>query len=233
MKRIGTLGIVALVCASLAAVPTLAGNIVGKVTYAGTAPAPKPIPITKDKEVCSREPHVDESLVVAADKGLANVVVYIKDAPNAPKMAVPAKAPELDQKSCKFHPHIQIIPAGGTLEVLNNDGILHNIHTYPKNNPPINQAQPKFKTKMPIKFEKPDTIRLSCDVHTWMNGWLIVAPNAWYTVSGPDGTFKIENVAPGTYTVSFWQETLGTQTAQVTVAASGDAKADLAFPAKK
>jgi plastocyanin len=233
MKRIGTLGIVALVCASLAAVPTLAGNIVGKVTYAGTAPAPKPIPITKDKEVCSREPHVDESLVVAADKGLANVVVYIKDAPNAPKMAVPAKAPELDQKSCKFHPHIQIIPAGGTLEVLNNDGILHNIHTYPKNNPPVNQAQPKFKTKMPIKFEKPDTIRLSCDVHTWMNGWLIVAPNAWYTVSGPDGTFKIENVAPGTYTVSFWQETLGTQTAQVTVAASGDAKADLAFPAKK
>jgi len=233
MKRIGTLGIVALVCASLAAVPTLAGNIVGKVTYAGTAPAPKPIPITKDKEVCSREPHVDESLVVAADKGLANVVVYIKDAPNAPKMAVPAKAPELDQKSCKFHPHIQILPAGGTLEVLNNDGILHNIHTYPKNNPPVNQAQPKFKTKMPIKFEKPDTIRLSCDVHTWMNGWLIVAPNAWYTVSGPDGTFKIENVAPGTYTVSFWQETLGTQTAQVTVAASGDAKADLAFPAKK
>lgn len=233
MKRIGTLGIVALVCASLAAVPTLAGNIVGKVTYAGTAPAPKPIPITKDKEVCSREPHVDESLVVAADKGLANVVVYIKDAPNAPKMAVPAKAPELDQKSCKFHPHIQIIPAGGTLEVLNNDGILHNIHTYPKNNPPVNQAQPKFKTKMPIKFEKPDTVRLSCDVHTWMNGWLIVAPNAWYTVSGPDGTFKIENVAPGTYTVSFWQETLGTQTAQVTVAASGDAKADLAFPAKK
>jgi plastocyanin len=233
MKRIGTLGIVALICASLAAVPALAGNVVGKVTYAGTAPAPKPIPITKDKEVCSREPHVDETLVVAADKGLANVVVYIKDAPNAPKMAVPAKAPELDQKSCKFHPHIQIIAAGSTLDVLNNDGILHNIHTYPKNNPPINQAQPKFKTKMPIKFDKPDTIRLSCDVHTWMNGWLIVAPNAWYTVSAPDGTFKIENVAPGTYTVSFWQETLGTQTAQVTVAASGDAKADLTFPAKK
>jgi plastocyanin len=176
---------------------------------------------------------VDESLVVAADKGLANVVVYIKDAPNAPKMAMPAKAPELDQRSCKFHPHIQIIPAGGTLDILNNDGILHNIHTYPKNNPPINQAQPKFKTKMPVKFEKPDTIKLTCDVHTWMNGWLIVAPNAWYTVSGPDGTFKIENVAPGTYTLSYWQETLGTQTAQVTVAASGDVKADLTFPAKK
>ncbi len=233
MKRIGTLGIVALICACLAAVPALAGNVVGKVSYAGPAPAPKTVPITKDKEVCSREPHVDESLVVAADKGLANVVVYIKDAPNAPKMAIPAKAPELDQRSCKFHPHVQIIPAGGTLDILNNDGILHNIHTYPKNNPPINQAQPKFKTKMPIKFEKPDTIKLTCDVHTWMNGWLIVAPNAWYTVSGPDGTFKIENVAPGAYTLSYWQETLGTQTAQVTVAASGDVKADLTFPAKK
>jgi plastocyanin len=233
MKRIGTLGIVALICACLAAVPALAGNVVGKVTYAGPVPTPKPIPITKDKDVCSREPHVDETLVVAADKGMANVVVYIKDAPNAPKMAIPAQDPQLDQRSCKFHPHIQIIPAGGTLDVLNNDGILHNIHTYPKNNPPVNQAQPKFKTKMPIKFDKPDTIRLSCDVHTWMNGWLIVAPNAWYTVSKPDGTFKIENVAPGTYTLSYWQETLGTQTAQITVAASGDAKADLTFPEKK
>ena len=233
MKRIGILGIVALTCASLAAVPALAGNIVGKVSYAGTAPAPKPIPITKDKDICSREPHVDESLVVAADKGLANVVVYIKDAPSAPKMAIPAKDPELDQRSCKFHPHVQIIPAGGTLQVLNNDGILHNIHTYPKNNPPVNQAQPKFKTKMPLKFDKPDTIKLSCDVHTWMNGWLIVAPHAWYTVSGADGAFKIENVAPGTYTLSYWQETLGTQTAQVTVPATGDAKADFSFPAKK
>ncbi len=232
MNRLGNTLILGLVCLALASVPVAAGNIVGKVTYAGTAPPPKAISITKDKEVCSREPHHDESLVVAPDKGLANVVVYIKNAPGAPKMPVPAKAPELDQRSCKFHPHVQIIPAGGTMNVLNNDGILHNIHTYPKNNPPVNKAQPKFKKVMPLSFEKPDNVRMACDVHSWMSGWLIVAPHAWYTLSGADGSFKIGNVAPGTYTLSYWQETLGTKTAQVTVPATGDAKADFVFPAK-
>ena len=233
MKRIASLVVAGCACAALGMVPARAGSIVGKVTYAGPAPAPKTITVTKDKDVCSREPHPDETLVVAADKGLANVVVYIKDAPAAPKMAIPVKNPELDQRSCKFHPHVQIIPAGSTMDVLNNDGILHNIHTYPKNNTPVNQAQPKFKTRMSLKFDKPDTVKLTCDVHTWMNGWLIVAPHAWYTVSGPDGTFKLDNVAPGTYTLSYWQETLGSQTAQVTVPATGEAKADFAYPAKK
>jgi plastocyanin len=233
MKRIASLLLAILVCAALGAAPASAGNIVGKVIYAGNAPAAKPIVVTKDKEACSREPHSDESLVVAADKSIANVVVFIKDAPGAPKMAMPAKNPELDQRSCKFHPHVQMIPAGGTLDVLNNDGILHNIHTYPKNNPPINQAQPKFKTRMPVKFEKPDTVKLTCDVHTWMTGWLIVAPHAWYSVTAADGSFKLPNVTPGTYTVSYWQETLGTQTAQVTVPASGDATANFTFPEKK
>jgi len=233
MKRIASLVVAGCACAALGMVPARAGSIVGKVTYAGPAPAPKTITVTKDKDVCSREPHPDETLVVAADKGLANVVVYIKDAPAAPKMAIPAKNPELDQRSCKFHPHVQIIPAGSTMDVLNNDGILHNIHTYPKNNTPVNQAQPKFKTRMSLKFDKPDTVKLTCDVHTWMNGWLIVAPHAWYTVSGSDGTFKLDNVAPGTYTLSYWQETLGSQTAQVTVPATGEAKADFAYPAKK
>ena len=233
MKRIVNILAASLACLALGALPVLAGNIAGKVTYGGTPPPQKPLTVTKDKEVCGREAHADESLVVAPDKGIANVVIYIQDAPSAPKMAVPATNPQLDQRSCKFHPHVQIIPAGGTLDVLNNDGILHNLHTYPKNNPPVNQAQPKFKKVMPLKFQKPDTIRIACDVHTWMNGWLVVAPHAWYALSKPDGTFTMGNVAPGTYTLSYWQETLGVQTAQVTVPATGDAKADLTFPAKK
>lgn len=233
MKRTVSILTVGAACLALGAFTAGASTIVGKVTYGGAPPAQKTITVTKDKEICGREAHPDETLVVNPDKGIANVVVYIKEAPNAPKMAVPATPPQLDQRSCKFHPHIQIIPAGGTLEILNNDGILHNIHTYPKNNPPVNQAQPKFKKVMPIKFEKPDTVRLACDVHTWMNGWLVVAPHAWYSLTGPDGSFKMENVAPGSYTLSYWQETLGVQTAQVTVPATGEVKADLTFPPKK
>jgi plastocyanin len=233
MKELGRAIVAGVAAFSLATGSAAAGNILGKVTYAGNAPAPKAISITKDKEACSREPHFDESLIVGSDKSLANVVVSVVDPKGAPKMAMPAKAPQLDQRSCKFHPHVQILPAGGTLEILNNDGILHNIHTYPKNNAPVNKAQPKFKKVMPLSFEKPDVVKLTCDVHTWMSGWLIVAGHAWYGLSGTDGSFKIDNVPPGTYTLSYWHETLGTQTAQVTVPATGDAKADFVFPAKK
>ena len=90
MKRTVNVLLVGAACLALGALPSLAGNIVGKVSYGGTPPPQKSITVTKDKDVCGREAHPDETLVLAPDKGIANVVVYIKDAPNAPKMALPA-----------------------------------------------------------------------------------------------------------------------------------------------
>ncbi len=232
MKRI--LGIVSLglIFLAPAAPQALAGSIVGRVTYAGNPPPPRSLPVTKDKDVCETEPHPDESLVLSPDRGIANVVVYVQDPPKAPPMPLPASPPRLDQRSCRFHPHVLIVPAGGTLEVLNNDGVLHNLHTYPKNNPTVNQAQPKFRKVMPVKIEKPDVIRLSCDVHPWMSGWLVVAPHAWYALTAPDGRFRIDDVAPGSYTLATWQEALGVQTARVTVPVTGEVNAEFAYPAK-
>jgi hypothetical protein len=196
-------------CLALGVLPVSAGDIIGKVTYGGHPPPGKSITITRDPDICSREPQVDESLVVGPGKGLANVVVYIQDGPGAPAMPSPTPGPQLDQRSCRFRPHVLIVPAGGTLDVLNNDGVLHNLHTYPKNNPPVNRAQPKYRKVLPLTFEKPDFIRLACDVHPWMSGWLVVAPHAWYALTGIDGTFKIDRVAPGDYTLTYWQEILG------------------------
>ncbi len=216
----------------LALVPLTAGEIVGKVKYAGNAPPPAKITVTKDQAVCGKIPHIEESLLVAADKGVKNVVVSVADPKDGKKMAAPPKNPAIDQNGCKFNPRVQIVPAGQNIDIVNSDGILHNIHTWPKNNVPFNKAQPKFKKVMTEKFDKPDTVKITCDVHNWMNGWVIVAGHPYYALTDETGTFKIADVPAGTYTLEYWHEKLGKQSKSLTVPATGSVVADLEFPAK-
>ncbi|HXU11316.1 MAG TPA: carboxypeptidase regulatory-like domain-containing protein [Candidatus Binatia bacterium] len=211
--------------------PALAGDIVGKVRYAGTAPTPAKIQVTKDQAVCGKATHVDESLIVGADKGMMYVVVKVADPKDGKKMT-PAKKPALDQNGCKFVPHVEIVPAGAEIDIVNSDGILHNIHSFPKNNPPFNKAQPKFKKVMPATFAKPDIVQVKCDVHSWMNGWVVVAEHPYYAITDASGAYTISGVPAGTYTLESWQEKLGKQTKPVTVPATGSVTVDLEYAAK-
>ena len=122
------------------------GTLSGTVTYDGTPPAAAKIEVTKDPEVCGKESKekVNPVLLVGAGGGIANVVVTVK-ATKGKKLEVPATNPVFDQKTCEFHPHVLVFPAGSTIDVINSDGILHNIHTTSTVNPSQNQAQPKFK----------------------------------------------------------------------------------------
>jgi plastocyanin len=212
--------------------PALAGDIVGKVKYAGNAPVPAKITITKDQAVCGKEPHVEESLLVAADKGVKNVVIDVADPKDGKPMPPAAKNPAVDQTGCKFVPRVQIVPAGQMLDINNNDGILHNIHTFPKVNAPFNTAQPKFKKTVQAKFDKPDVVQIKCDVHSWMTGWIVVAGHPYYALSDAAGGFKISGVPAGTYTLEYWHEKLGKQTRSVTVPATGPVTADFEYAAK-
>ena len=208
-----------------------AGDIVGKVKYAGTAPTPAKIQVTKDQAVCGKAEHIDESLLVGPDKGVKNVVANISD-PKDGKQYTPPQKPSLDQNGCKFVPHVDIVPAGQEIDIINSDGILHNIHTFPKNNPPFNKAQPKFKKVMAAKFDKPDVVQIKCDVHSWMSGWIVVAGHAYYALTDAGGNFKIADVPAGTYTLEYWHEKLGKQSKSVTVPATGSVTADLEYAAK-
>ena len=231
MITIRTTALVVPLLASLAAGSALAGDIVGKVKYAGTAPTPAKFQATKDQAVCGKVEHSDESLIVGPDKGLKNVVASLSD-PKDGKKYTPAQKPSLDQNGCKFVPHVDIVPAGQEFDIVNSDGILHNIHTFPKNNPPFNKAQPKFKKVMPAKFDKADYVQIKCDVHSWMSGWIVVAGHAYYALSDAAGNFKIADAPAGTYTLEFWHEKLGKQSKSVTVPATGSVTVDFEYPAK-
>ena len=198
------------------------GTIEASVTYAGAAVIEK-LKVNKDTEKCGTEAAI-EKVVVGGNKGLANAVVSVPGA----KGAKAAKA-TIDQKGCKFVPHV-VVMTPGEIEIKNSDDILHNIHTYSTANASINKAQPKFKKVMTEKFEKPEVIKITCDVHSWMLGWIAVVPGpAGVTDAG--GVVKIENVPAGKHTVEVWHETLGKQTKDVEVKAGQTTK--VSFEMKK
>src|SRR5437667_12588800 len=192
------------------------GTVEVDVKYNG-APVVEKLKVNKDTEKCGTETAI-EKVVVGSNKGLANAVV---SAPNT-KGAKPVKG-MVDQHGCKFVPHVSVMTPG-ELELKNSDDILHNIHTYSTANPAINKAQPKFKKVMTEKFEKPEFIKLTCDVHSWMQGWVAVVPTPFFGVTDANGTAKIENVPAGKQSIEVWHETLGKQTREVEVKAGQVAK---------
>jgi plastocyanin len=186
------------------------GTIEAEVKYSG-APQVDKLKVNKDTEKCGTEAVV-EKVVVGGNKGLANAVVSVPGAKGASK----AKA-VIDQHGCKFVPHV-VVMQPGELEIKNSDDILHNIHTYSTANPSINKAQPKFKKTMTEKLEKPEFVKVTCDVHSWMLGWVAVVPGPAAATDG-SGVAKIENVPAGKQKIEVWHETLGKQEKEVDVKA--------------
>jgi plastocyanin len=205
------------------------GSISGTVKFKGTAPAPKKLDVGKDKEVCGKTPKMDQSLIVEGGN-LVNAVVTITDIKKGKKIEL--KKVQVDQNGCEYKPHVLAFTAGSPVEIINDDGILHNVHSYSKVNSPFNMAQPKFKKSLEVKIDKPEAVEIKCDVHGWMHGWLVATDNPYFAVTDKSGSFKLENVPAGSYTVEVWQEKLGKSTQKVTVKAKEDAKVNFEVAGK-
>lgn len=194
-------------------------SIKGRVVVAGAVPAPKKVEVTIDQYVCGSEKDAGD-LLVSPQRELRNAVVWIENPPAGG--GAPALSPktEIDQSGCTFIPRVVVIPAGGTVDFLNSDRLLHNIHATPKLNVSFNRTQPKSRT-IPVTFAKPEIVKINCDLHSWMAAWVVVAGHPWYAITGADGQFAFDNLPPGQYKLSVWHERLGTVPATVTV---GDAQ---------
>jgi plastocyanin len=199
------------------------GTIEAEVKYNG-APVVEKLKVNKDTEKCGTEA-VIEKIVVGGNKGLTNAVVSVPGAKGATK----TKA-VIDQKGCKFSPHV-VVMQPGEIEIKNSDDILHNIHTYSTANPSINKAQPKFKKTMTEKLDKPEVVKFTCDVHSWMLGWVAVTPGPAAVTDG-NGVAKVEGVPAGKHKVEVWHETLGKQEKEVEVKAGQTTKVSFEMKGK-
>jgi plastocyanin len=191
----------------------------GKVVLEGEKPEVKPLEIDAEKSKgCGTVATTNETLIVNDKGGIANVVVIVEVEGQTVK---PLEKPfELDQKSCRFEPHVTVVPVGSTVEFRNSDETGHNVHIYPGKNEIFNQTIPP-KSAEQRKFDKEDRIEVKCDIHPWMNSYLIVANSNFYAVTGADGSFKIEGLPAGEHKVSYWHEKLGKQSGTIKVAEGG------------
>ena len=218
-------------------IPNNTGTISGKISYPGEAPKPQKLMVIKDVKVCAKVEHFDERLVVDEENGIKDVVVWLEKVEGGKSIDSLGGEFILDQKVCAYKPHVLIVPVNTPVKILNNDKILHNIHTYCAKNKPVNLAQPRFKKTLRMTFKEPERVRVRCDVHGWMSAWIVVVEHAYYTVTDEKGEYVLDGIPPGGYTLKFWQESLGERSSEVTIGEETDVQFDYAFeaaePAKK
>jgi plastocyanin len=196
--------------------PATVGSITGTITLDGMPPAPAPIK-TKSDPNCHAQLHT-ENYMVGNGGALGNVFVYVKDGLGNRVFPAPSTPVVLDQRDCHYVPHVFGIQVGQTLEILNSDPTLHNIHFIPDANREFNMGEPIQGMRQPHVFSVPEVlIPIKCDVHNWMNAYAGVVDNPFYAVTGADGTFTLQGLPPGTYTIEAVHEKLGKQTQTVTV----------------
>jgi plastocyanin len=200
----------------------------GRVVLLGTAP-PRAL-LAESGRCCPGSPEIrDESILAAPDGGLKNVIVYLENAPMA--QPIDATTPVLDQVNCRFTPHVLAVQVGQTLRLKSSDPVMHNVHLQCQVNPDINYGfnGPGYRD---ISFDFPETtFRVKCDVHPWMTAYIAVFNHPWFAITGDDGTFEIDHVPPGTYTLAAWQEALPMQTQTIVVTDAGLANLSFTFKA--
>lgn len=214
---------------------SFAGSVTGTIKFEGTPPTMKVLDMSADKGcVCDPDnPPRAEALVLGEGQTMANVFVQISGGLPDKEWPVTEEPAVLTQEGCIYKPHVLVVQAGQKLDILNPDGILHNVHTFSTVNQAFNLAMPKFKTKITKVFDKPEEMFVfKCDLHPWMSAYCVVVDHPFFTVTGKDGKFKIDGLEPGTYEISATYERLGTLKASVTVA-DGDANTDFTFAIKR
>jgi len=213
----------------MVAAVTDGGTVMGTVKVTGDVPAPEVVEVNKDNNVCGSEKKMYD--VMVGDGGvLEHAVVWLDDIKKGKDWA-DNKAGEVDQKDCDYAPHFQVLAPGASVEVVNSDPILHNIHAYAGDETLFNIAQPIQGMKTKKTVEKSGPVHLKCDVHSWMSAYIFVAANPYFAVTGPDGSYTLGDVPPGTYAVKVWHAKFGEKSGTATVDAGGNVTLDFELQA--
>jgi hypothetical protein len=191
------------------------GSLRGTVTFKGVAPTPAAMAFSSDP-ACEGMERTDQSVRVKNGR-LENALVRVRgEVKGQPSTPVPPAV--IDQHQCTYRPRVQGAVAGQPVVIKNSDGTLHNVRGYAGAKSVFNVAQPPMAKAMqrPLPMDV-EVIRLKCDIHSWMTAWVVVNPNPYFATTNAEGSFDLEEVPVGTYTLEAWHEALGTKTAQVTV----------------
>lgn len=214
------------------------GSISGKVSFTGVDQPPQVFRVTKDNEVCGAGKREIDYVRVNGD-ALTDVVVYLDKVKSGKPFPAALSQASLDQEGCEFKPFLQIMRDRTPLTSVNKDSLLHNVHAYAllkgnANGPKrtlfnYNQPDPgsvKKQIKLPGRA---NALKVECDAHDYMHSFVFVARNPYFAQVAEDGSYTIDDVPPGDYTLKAWHGTLQGQQAKVSVGPEQSATVDFTF----
>lgn len=183
------------------------GRITGRVIFPGELPVLPPIDIVKDQEACGTTAPAEALVVSPRTRGVRWAVVSLDGAPAT--AAREPRAAALENRSCRFAPHVGAVQVGAELAILNADPVLHNLRAWAPGEPRrqvFNVVQPTQGQVSRRTIKRPGVAALTCDTHAHMSGYLLAFDHAWFAVTDEEGEFAIDGVPAGTYRLTAWHE---------------------------
>jgi hypothetical protein len=208
------------------------GTIIGIIKFLDPPPKVAPIKVSKDQDYCG-ETLPNEIYVTDASGGLKNVVVSLEDAPASPARE-PQKLNIIENNGCRYAPRIVAMQRGEQLKVRNADPKLHIPHSYLQEKTVFMLSLPFRNTTLDAthKIREPGIMKLVCDTHAWMLGYVHVFDHRYFAVTDERGGFVIANVPAGTYVLKAWHEDAGVRNQEITVSENGEVRVGFEFSKK-
>ena len=206
-------------------------SIRGRVRYKGEPPKRRSIDINGDPKCMALhdKPFLTEDLLVK-DGAIQNVLVYVRRGLERVRYEAPHEPGVLDQKGCRYVPHVLAVMKGQRIEVRNSDDVMHNVHPISKKNREYNISFHQGGKGEIGPYAVPELgIRVACDVHSWMSAYLHVLPHPKFAITGEDGGFEIAGLPAGTYEIEAWHEMLGAKSMSVALSPGQVATLDCEF----
>lgn len=221
----------ALVAAVAAGAAWSDAAVKGLVKFEGQKPERQVLDTGADaycKRMHATDPLLSDAAVIADDGGFQHIFVFIANPPEK-EYPAPAEPVVLDQKGCRYEPHVFGILVGQQLAVRNGDETTHNVRGFATKNRAFNFGQPAGSEPRTREFTiVEEALKIKCDIHPWMQSYAFVLPHPFFAVTDSAGNYEIKNVPAGTYTLKAWHERLGYMEQQITVA-DAEARADFTF----
>ena len=216
-------------------VPRTAGRLAGSIKYSGPELDIPKVLVTKDSAICGEGFREPQSIRVADDGSLADVVLQIRGITRGKAWDPVFDEARIYQIDCSFQPYVQIIRDTADVYVVNFDPILHNIHAYEvyegTRRSTFNFSQPNAgqEDRIPLRLRRGHLLTIDCNAHNWMASWLYTSSNPYLTVTSTDGRFELPDIPPGQYQLAVWHPMLGEKLLNLNVEEGADLRFNLVW----
>jgi plastocyanin len=194
---------------------TQGGELFGTIQFKGEPPSTPFHRVSNNPEFCGSTVEEETYLVNPKNQGLANVVISIENIQRGKKSVLSDLV--IENRHCHFVPHVQAGMVGNSYEIRNLDPVLHNTHIYMEDISLLNVAMPSDGKNIRRSFTQKGLVKVKCDAHKFMQGWVVVTDNPYSAVTDSEGNYRISGIPPGKYKIKVWHEGLPGKEKEVTI----------------